>query len=179
LERHEWFTAEGQGYSGEQKTKPATLGFAFADSPVALLAWIYEKLHDWTDDYKWTDDEIITWISIYAFSTAGPAAASYIYYEATHDNAAVLPKGAIPYIDRANLGEYIAGPLGLAYFPKELGGFPRTWGRTMGDVVFEGEYERGGHFAAHEFPEAIVDGLRKMFGKEGGAVGVVEGKSGY
>jgi hypothetical protein len=179
MARGAWFTAEGQGYLWEQKTKPATLGFAFADSPVALLAWIYEKLHDWTDDYKWTDEEILTWVSIYAFSTAGPSAASYIYYEATHDNKSVLPKGAIPYIDRAQVGEYIAGPLGLSYFPMELGNWPRTWGRTMGDVVFEGEHEKGGHFAAHEVPESIIKDLRTMFGKNGGAAGVVEGKSGY
>lgn len=28
-----------------------------ADSPVGLLAWIYEKLVAWTDGYDWSDDE--------------------------------------------------------------------------------------------------------------------------
>jgi hypothetical protein len=32
-------------------TRPATIGLALQDSPVALLAWIYEKRHDWTDSY--------------------------------------------------------------------------------------------------------------------------------
>lgn len=35
----------------------------------------------WTDDYPWTTDEILTWISIYYFSTAGPGANIYTYYE--------------------------------------------------------------------------------------------------
>jgi hypothetical protein len=68
----------------EQATRPQTLAYALNDSPVALLAWIYEKLHDWTDSYPWTDDEIFTWISIYQFSRAGPGAAHRIYYEVTH-----------------------------------------------------------------------------------------------
>jgi hypothetical protein len=49
----------------------------------------------------------------------------------------------------------------------------------MGDVVFENEYEKGGHFAATECPEELVSDLRKMFGREGPAAGVVEGRIGY
>ena len=49
----------------------------------------------------------------------------------------------------------------------------------MGPVVFESEYESGGHFAAWERPKAIVGDLRKMFGKGGGAYGCVEGRQGY
>ena len=42
LKRREWFLKEGFGYNVLQKTKPQTIGFALADSPVALLAWLYE-----------------------------------------------------------------------------------------------------------------------------------------
>lgn len=52
-----WFFPREQGYSHEQGTKPQTLGYALADSPAGLLAWIYEKLVTWTDAYPWTDDE--------------------------------------------------------------------------------------------------------------------------
>jgi hypothetical protein len=84
FKRNTWFAKEGRGYSAEQSTKPQTLAYALNDSPVALLAWIYEKLHDWTDGYPWTDDEIFTWISIYQFSRAGPSASVRIYYEFLH-----------------------------------------------------------------------------------------------
>lgn len=47
FERTNWFRDEGYGYNLEQSTKPQTIGYALQDSPVALLAWIYEKLHDW------------------------------------------------------------------------------------------------------------------------------------
>ena len=48
---------KGMGYFKEQSTQPQTLGYSLADSPAGLLAWIYEKLVNWTDGYPWTDDE--------------------------------------------------------------------------------------------------------------------------
>lgn len=42
------FMSDGQGYFTMQSTRPTTIGCALRDSPVALLAWIYEKLHDWS-----------------------------------------------------------------------------------------------------------------------------------
>jgi hypothetical protein len=51
------FFEAGMGYFAEQSTKPQTLGYSLADSPVGLLAWVYEKLVSWTDSYPWTDDE--------------------------------------------------------------------------------------------------------------------------
>ena len=107
--RTKWFMEEGSGYAREQGTKPQTIGYALTDSPVALLAWIYEKLHDWTDEYPWSEEEILTWVSVYWFSTAGPAASLRIYYEATHTQG----------ISRERTGRHVASvKLGLAFFPK-------------------------------------------------------------
>jgi hypothetical protein len=106
------------------------LAYSLHDSPVGLLAWILEKLHgqsctvfplqplltfseDWTDDYKWTDEEILRWISIYAFSTAGPGAAHRIYYEAKHHSLDGVPKERVmEWIDEV--------PLGLGELPLHL-----------------------------------------------------------
>lgn len=163
LARSKWFQSEGLGYNIEQATRPHTVGFALADSPVALLAWVYEKLHDWTDGYPWTDDEVLTWISIYAFSTAGPDSSVRIYYEQRRQ----LLSSPGPMCHEKV-------PLGLSYFPRDLLLPPNTWGRTLGPVVFEKRHEDGGHFAAYERPEKLVDDLRTMFGKGGGAEGVVK-----
>ena len=57
LERTAWFRKEGMGYNNEHSTQPQTIGYSLADSPVGLLAWIYEKLVNWTDAYTWDDDE--------------------------------------------------------------------------------------------------------------------------
>lgn len=167
FERSRWFLEEGTGYRLEQSTKPQTLGYGLTDSPVALLAWIYEKLHDWTDEYPWTDDEILTWISIYWFSTAGPTANLRIYYEATHP----APNG----VHRNRTNQWIGKvKLGLCYTPQELTVIPKTWGRTLGPVVYESEKKRGGHFAAWEIPDEITSDLQKMFGKGGGCYKIID-----
>jgi hypothetical protein len=57
LARGAWFSKKGSAYMNEQSTQPQTLGYSIADSPVGLLAWIYEKLVNWTDGYAWTEDE--------------------------------------------------------------------------------------------------------------------------
>ncbi|KAG5220290.1 alpha/beta-hydrolase [Salix suchowensis] len=57
LERSAMFALKGRGYFAIQSTRPQTLGYGLTDSPVALLAWIYEKLVGWTDNYPWEDDE--------------------------------------------------------------------------------------------------------------------------
>ena len=170
IARSKWFQKEGSAYFKLQATKPQTIGYSMTDSPVGLLAWIYEKLHDWLDDYHWTDDEVLTWISIYYFSTAGPAASQRIYNEFVHD----------PEQKARRYGKWIPDVrLGVARFPKELTLPPKLWHQTMGPLVFESEHESGGHFAAFERPDAIVDDLRNMFGKGGGAFGVVKGRSGF
>ncbi|KAI0527746.1 microsomal epoxide hydrolase [Xylaria bambusicola] len=175
--RTEWFTKEGRGYNLEQSTKPQTLGYALVDSPVACLSWIYEKLHDWTDNYPWTDDEVCTWVSIYWFSVAGPAASTRIYYETHHTTRTPENPRAVP---RDMLRAYSPGvKLGYSHFPMDLVVLPSTWVRTLGNVVFERDHEDGGHFAAWERPGELVKDLRDMFGKKGGAFGCVKGANGY
>ncbi|KAI1007112.1 hypothetical protein K3495_g1111 [Podosphaera aphanis] len=173
FKRRDWFQKEGNGYYMEQSTKPQTLAYALNDSPVALLAWIYEKLHDWTDGYPFTDDEIFTWVSIYQFSVAGPGAAHRIYYEQQHTKPG---KGAMTISETC---QYIPVPLGITYNPKELFVAPKTWCRTLGPVVFEAEYDTGGHFYATEHPERLAQDLQRFLGKEGGAYKVIKDKSGY
>jgi hypothetical protein len=183
--RLEWFQKYGTGYFQVQATKPQTLGYSLVDSPIGLLAWIYEKLHDWADGYPWTEDEggcyyardcveqdsrfltVLTWVSIYVFSRGTAAASLRIYYETVQLSHRDLSTDAQK------------TPLGVSYFPKEFWNPPRDHVLTLGNVVFESAHTKGGHFAAHEQPDALVADLRKMFGKGGVAFGVVKGFNGY
>ncbi|EXK78424.1 hypothetical protein FOQG_16889 [Fusarium oxysporum f. sp. raphani 54005] len=144
----------GMGYYSIQSTKPTTIGFSLRDSPVGLLAWIYEKLVQWSDAYEWTDEEILTWVSIYWFSTAGPDAPSNLYYAFEQSDPVAF----------AAAGAFIDVPLGISRFINDLVLLPKLWNQTLGPVVFQEEHERGGHFAAWEQPGAIVGDLRLMFG---------------
>lgn len=163
LFRSFWYLKHSSGYMILQSTKPNTIGFALADSPVALLAWVYEKLQEWTDEYPWTDQEILEWISIYYFSRAGPASSVTIYYELIGKQKDELTK----------IAEYIPNvPLGISLFPKDVIVPPKSWGGYLGPVVFHATHKKGGHFAAYECPDELVSDLREMFGRQGGAAKV-------
>jgi hypothetical protein len=130
---------------------------------------------------------VLTLVSIYWFSRAGPAASVRIYCE-------LIGSG-----DVLALGhQQVKVPVGLSFFPKEVGQSPRAfvfpfvlcWRsqasmwccrflRAEGNLVFESEHASGGHFAAYEKPEALADDLRRMFGKGGPAAGVVPGRDGF
>ncbi|KAE9394409.1 alpha/beta-hydrolase [Gymnopus androsaceus JB14] len=167
LENYERFES---GYYKQQSTRPQTLGYGLADSPVGLLAWIHEKLVGWSDNYPWTDDEVLAWVSIYWFSRAGPTASLRIYYEVMNSGQGFndLTQSSVPTI-----------PMGSSLFPKELGRIPKSWYSRIGNSVFEVEHDSGGHFAAYEKPEMLVGDLQKMFGKGGPAFEVVSGRNGY
>ncbi|KAI0671042.1 alpha/beta-hydrolase [Trametes maxima] len=163
------FQTKGRGYFLLQSTKPQTLGYSLADSPVGLLAWIYEKLYESVDNYPFTEDEVLEWISIHWFSRAGPAASPRMYYGLTSGNERELFDGT----------RWTSTPLGVAFFPGEPARLPKSWVHTIGKVVFQSEHDAGGHFAAFEQPAKLAGDLRKMFGKGGPVYGIVPGKDGY
>lgn len=164
------YITKGSGYMIQQSTRPQTLGYALHDSPVALLAWIYDKLHLWTDNYPWTDDEILTWVTIYLFSAAGPAASTRIYYE-TGEDGSLSASMSIPAPASVKIG--------VAQFKNELMRYPMSWTKLLGSTVRATEYPRGGHFAAWEVPDLLVGDVREFFGKGGPAFGVVSGRNGF
>lgn len=164
ISRLMWYLKEGSGYLSIQGTKPLTLGYSLADSPVGLLAWVYEKLTEWTDDYKWTDDEILTWVSVYMFSKAGPAASVQIYYEARNSDSYGATKALA----------YNPVPLGVSSFPKDISPIPLSFCKALGPLVFQKRHNEGGHFAAWEKPELLVEDVQTMFGNGGGANHIAE-----
>lgn len=155
------FRQKEMAYAMLQGTKPQTIAYALTDSPVGLLAWIADKITAWTDEYPWTDDEILTWVSLYWFSRAGPAATFRTYYEAMQRKGLGSIYNLVPSPPTI--------PLGLSFFPREISRFPKAWTRKMCNVVFEADHQKGGHFAAYEVPELLVGDLRRMFGKGGPA----------
>ncbi|VDB86821.1 unnamed protein product [Peniophora sp. CBMAI 1063] len=167
IARAKWFEETQRGYFMMHITKPQTLAYSLSDSPVGLLAWIYEKLVLWSDKYAWSDDEVLKWISLYWLSRAGPGASTRIYFE--YFAALELYQSAPPPI----------APLGISHFPKELAPLPSSWCQSLGKVVHESTHEHGGHFASHETPKELVGDLRGMFGRGGPAYGVVAGADGY
>ncbi|KAI9722193.1 MAG: hypothetical protein M1828_004876 [Chrysothrix sp. TS-e1954] len=169
--RNSWMESQGMGYWHLQRTKPQTIGYLLEDSPIGLLAWITEKLYDWSDAYAWTNDEILTWVSIYLFSTAGPAASVRIYKENAGDAVELVKKAMSQHIPDVLLG--------ISRFHMEpVQPVRKEWCKNLGDLVFYNEHVVGGHFAAWEAPNELVTDLRDMFGPGGGAEGICGERSG-
>lgn len=72
-----WFAAGG-AYAMLHRTKPQTLAYALAGSPIALAAWFVEKLRSWSDGDggpwgRFTRDEVLDLLTIaWATGTAPP-----------------------------------------------------------------------------------------------------------
>jgi len=152
------FMADEVGYQQIQGTKPQTLGVALNDSPAGLAAWIVEKFHGWSDidrqsvnglDTRFSKDDLLTDISIYWFS-ASITSSARIYYE-NRNFPAAEPLG------------YVEVPTAGAIFPKEIYLTPRRWAEEQYNIVRWTLMPRGGHFAAMEEPELLLDDVRAFF----------------
>lgn len=153
-ERQEFWTDEERGYSMIQGTKPQTIGYSLNDSPTGLAAWIIEKFRAWSDvdgniESKFTKDELLTNITVYWVSQT-PTSAARLYYELRH-----------PLSDSRN--DRINVPTGCAAFPKEISFAPRRWLEVSYNLTHYTIMPRGGHFAALEEPELLVNDIRTFF----------------
>ena len=143
-----WGATEG-AYAAMHRTKPQTAAFGLTDSPVGLAAWIVEKLQAWSDGFRFTEDEILTNVTIYWLTaTIGSSIRMY------RANAAIPPD---------QLARRVEVPSGFSLFPGDIVRPPREWLDRSADVVRVTEPARGGHFAPFEEPELYAEELREFF----------------
>jgi pimeloyl-ACP methyl ester carboxylesterase len=143
-----WGAAEG-AYAAMHRTKPQTAAAGLNDSPAGLAAWIVEKMQSWSDGFRFTQDEILTNVTIYWLTqTIGSSMRMY------RANAAIPP---------AQLARRVEVPSGFALFAGDVVLPPRAWLDRMANTVRVTEPERGGHFAAFEEPERYAQELRDFF----------------
>jgi microsomal epoxide hydrolase len=150
LER--WSEEEG-GYVHIQGTRPQTLAYGLADSPVGLMSWIAEKFDRWTDARGLPPDDVLTTATIYW--ATGCIGSSFWPYWARRHGDWVLD-------DVAAAGERIAAPLTFLDFPKELVHVPRAVVERVFDVEHWEAPSYGGHFPALETTDVLADGLVRL-----------------
>ncbi|MFF4197239.1 epoxide hydrolase family protein [Nonomuraea sp. NPDC001831] len=140
------------GYAIIQATRPQTLAFGLHDSPAGQLAWIVEKFKEWTDPAHELPedavdlDQLLTDVSVYWF-TGTAASSARLYKEGQKGWGAVA--------------EYSGLPHGVAVFPGDAG--VRRIAEREHNVVHWSEFDRGGHFAAMEAPDLLVEDVRTFF----------------
>ncbi len=155
----EGWSAEEGGYAHMHATKPATIGAALDDSPVALAAWAGEKLTQWSstaaDGQPALDrDHLLSTLTLY-WTTRTAASSLLPYWAYRH-----TPQSALPPDDPAPT------PTAIDIFGGEIIPFPkppRELAERYFNVVHWAEHRCGGHFPAVAEPQLLAERLRAAF----------------
>jgi pimeloyl-ACP methyl ester carboxylesterase len=168
-ERLEQFFTHGLAYAQQMGQRPQTL-YGIADSPVGLAAWFLDhdqfsyrmiaRAFDGHPEGLSRDDVLdnitITWLTNTAISGAR------LYWEA-------LPRTSPGFgVSHNNVRFFepigVRAPMAVSAFPEELNQAPKSWAERAYPKLFHyNRLPKGGHFAAFEQPEALVDELRTAF----------------
>ena len=155
--RYSYFDREESSFFFLQAAEPQTLAYALTDSPVGWLAWMIGKFQLLTDnngDFLTAVDRdtFLTDVTLYwATGTIGSAMRIYREHRLTRGETAPLPQ--------------LETPVAYADFPKEVFACPFSWITRTYHVVQRTEMPKGGHFAALEQPDLLLDDIRKFFAK--------------
>jgi len=146
------FLSDMSGYFQVQATRPQTLAFALTDSPAGLLAWIVEKFKEWTHppggmpEDAVDRDHMLTNVMLY-WLTGTAASSARTYYENMHASSWGDPPSATP--------------TGVAVFAEDVA--IRRYAEHGNNIVHWTDFDRGGHFAAMEAPDLLVEDVRVFF----------------
>jgi len=150
------FYKHGLGYAIEMANRPQTL-YGISDSPVGLAAWMLD--HDEKSEALIarafegrpggiTQEDVLDNVTLYWLTNTGVSSAR-LYWESKLQFFA--PKG-------------VALPVGVSVFPDELYEAPRTWAeRAYPKLIHYNRLGKGGHFAAWEQPQLLVEEIRTTF----------------
>jgi pimeloyl-ACP methyl ester carboxylesterase len=153
--RYSYFGREESSFFFLQAAEPQTLAYALTDSPVGWLAWMitrFQLLTDNNGDFLTAVDRdtFLTDVTLYwATGTVGSAMRIYREHRLAGGEAAPLPR--------------LETPVAYADFPKEVFACPFSWITQKYNVVQRTEMPKGGHFAALEQPDLLLDDIRKFF----------------
>jgi len=153
LEAMSFYNDWDSGYSKQQSTRPQTIAYGLADSPVGQMAWIVEKFYSWMDCEKdgvkhpeniLSKDEMLDNVMMYWLNNTA-ASSARIYWESFH-NPNMAP---------------IDIPVGCSIFPCEIFRCSERWAKKrFSKLVYWNELDKGGHFAALEQPLLLIEELR-------------------
>jgi pimeloyl-ACP methyl ester carboxylesterase len=153
----EYFYRKGFGYAEMMNTRPQTLGYGLADSPVGMLAFFYDKFAEWTysggqPERALTRDEMLDDVTLYWLTNTGTSS-SRSYWDAAQG-------GGGPF----NAIEITKVPVAVTIFPGEIYRAPRSWAeQNFHKLIYWNEVSKGGHFAAWEEPDLFSAEMRAAF----------------
>lgn len=146
LEHMQWFQSVG-GYNTMNASRPQTIAVGLSDSPAALLAYseLFNSFGNGTSLVAL--DAILTEVSIAWFTNASAG-----MVRAYRENALA---DAEPRVSHARTG--------VAVFADDFQTIRTFAERDNDNIVHWSRFERGGHYAALEVPDALAADIRDFF----------------
>ncbi|MFC4137753.1 MULTISPECIES: epoxide hydrolase family protein [unclassified Microbacterium] len=142
------------GYISIQSTRPGLIGAMAADSPVAQFAWIHDKLQAWTHPAE--ADAVDVLGERFVFDNA-----SLYWFTASAGSAALVTYGLTTAWDAPKPSSGV--PTAVIVFAHDVGlRFAEEPHHRI--VRWTDVEDRGGHFAALEEPDTLLDDMRAFFG---------------
>ena len=138
------------GYVKIQQTRPQTLAYGLTDSPAGQLAWNTELFAGFGGEGAdhLDRDRFLTHVSIFWFTaTAGSSAREYYEDAKTGAGYREVPNET---------------PTGVSVFPYDFISV-RAFAERSNNIVHWSQFDRGGHFAASDAPDLLVEDLRTFF----------------
>jgi pimeloyl-ACP methyl ester carboxylesterase len=146
LEHMQWFQSVG-GYNAMNGSRPQTVAAGLSDSPVGQLAYseLFESFGNGTSLV--TREQVLEQVTLYWLTNTAAGSVRYHYEEAHAQREPVISTGR----------------LGVAVFKDDFQTIRPLAERDNANIQHWSEFERGGHFAVMENPDAIVGDLRAFF----------------
>jgi pimeloyl-ACP methyl ester carboxylesterase len=142
-------------------TRPQTVGYLLADTPVGLAAWLLD--HDATTYGRLAQlfagqpygaisrDDVLDNTTLYWLTNTATSAARLYWQLATSGRNFYAAAD-------------VSIPTAVTVFPEEYVHAPRTWTeQAYHNLIYFKEVDSGGHFAAWEQPELFASELRAAF----------------
>jgi pimeloyl-ACP methyl ester carboxylesterase len=147
------FFKKYRAYGAIMGTRPQAIGYALADSPVGLAAWIFDY-NNGEPARRLNRDDVLDNITLYWLTNTATSAAR-LYWETAGQSVVIAA---------AQKTSEISLPVAITVFPDEVYRAPETWARrAYRNLVYFNEAQKGGHFAAWEQPELLATELRAAF----------------
>lgn len=147
-------------YGHVQSTRPDTLAAALNDSPAGLLAWLAEKLVEWSDtppgdpsavERRISRDRILTEAMIY-WVTQSIGSSFRPYYEGA-DQPDPIPPTSVP---------------AAVFIQRHEAAYPESLARShYRDLRVFDRLDEGGHFTVAEVPHEMASRVRAFVGSLG------------
>ena len=150
----------GLAYVKMMNARPQAVGYGMTDSPAGLAGWML--VHPGFEHWSYgkdpaespTRDEVLDGITLY-WLTNSAASAARIYWE---------NRGRDLISASAQKTREITVPVAISVFPDEVYRPPESWARrAFPNLIYFKAADRGGHFAAWEYPDLFAAEMRAAF----------------